>query len=63
MLIREHSVFSRSLESLVPPLPLSAYLDDTCTIPTAIYSLLQQPNGEEFADAAVVLSLFLAFQP
>ena len=35
--------------------------DETRTIPIAIYSLLQQPDGEQMAMRLVALSLFLAF--
>ncbi len=46
----------------MPPLPLLAiFQKKPGTIPIAIYSLLQQPDGESMAMRLVILSLILAF--
>ncbi|GAA5181665.1 molybdate ABC transporter permease subunit [Acinetobacter kookii] len=62
MLIGSILCFSRSLGEFGATITFVGNIpDETRTIPIAIYSLLQQPNGEEFAMRVVVLSLFLAF--
>ena len=62
MLIGSILCFSRSLGEFGATITFVGNIpDETRTIPIAIYSLLQQPNGEEFAMRLVVLSLFLAF--
>lgn len=46
----------------MPPLPFVGNIpDETRTIPIAIYSFLQQPDGENMAMRLVALSLFLVF--
>lgn len=62
MLIGSILCFSRSLGEFGATITFVGNIPgETRTIPIAIYSLLQQPNGEEFAMRLVVLSLFLAF--
>jgi len=62
MLIGSILCFSRSLGEFGATITFVGNIpDESRTIPIAIYSLLQQPNGEEFAMRLVVLSLFLAF--
>jgi len=54
--------FSRSLGEFGATITFVGNIpDETRTIPIAIYSLLQQPNGEEMAMRLVALSLVLAF--
>ena len=62
MLIGSILCFSRSLGEFGATITFVGNIpDETRTIPIAIYSLLQQPNGEEMAMRLVVLSLILAF--
>lgn len=54
--------FSRSLGEFGATITFVGNIpDETRTIPIAIYSFLQQPNGEEMAMRLVMLSLLLAF--
>ena len=54
--------FSRSLGEFGATITFVGNIpDETRTIPIAIYSLLQQPNGEQMAMRLVALSLILAF--
>ena len=54
--------FSRSLGEFGATITFVGNIpDETRTIPIAIYSLLQQPNGEDMAMRLVALSLVLAF--
>lgn len=54
--------FSRSLGEFGATITFVGNIpDETRTIPIAIYSFLQQPNGENMAMRLVALSLFLAF--
>ncbi|NNH87606.1 molybdate ABC transporter permease subunit [Acinetobacter terrae] len=54
--------FSRSLGEFGATITFVGNIpDETRTIPIAIYSFLQQPNGEDMAMRLVALSLFLAF--
>lgn len=54
--------FSRSLGEFGATITFVGNIpDETRTIPIAIYSLLQQPDGEQMAMRLVALSLFLAF--
>ena len=54
--------FSRSLGEFGATMTFVGNIpDETRTIPIAIYSFLQQPNGEEMAIRLVSLSLILAF--
>ncbi|WP_374528910.1 molybdate ABC transporter permease subunit [Acinetobacter sp.] len=54
--------FSRSLGEFGATITFVGNIpDETRTIPIAIYSFLQQPNGEEMAIRLVMLSLLLAF--
>ena len=62
MLIGSILCFSRSLGEFGATITFVGNIpDETRTIPIAIYSLLQQPNGEEMAMHLVILSLALAF--
>ena len=62
MLIGSILCFSRSLGEFGATITFVGNIpDETRTIPIAIYSLLQQPNGEEMAMRLVALSIFLAF--
>ena len=62
MLIGSILCFSRSLGEFGATITFVGNIpDETRTIPIAIYSLLQQPNGEEMAMRLVTLSIFLAF--
>lgn len=62
MLIGSILCFSRSLGEFGATITFVGNIpDETRTIPIAIYSLLQQPNGEEMAMRLVILSLVLAF--
>lgn len=54
--------FSRSLGEFGATITFVGNIpDETRTIPIAIYSFLQQPDGENMAMRLVALSLFLAF--
>lgn len=54
--------FSRSLGEFGATITFVGNIpDETRTIPIAIYSFLQQPNGEEMAMRLVALSMLLAF--
>ena len=54
--------FSRSLGEFGATITFVGNIpDETRTIPIAIYSFLQQPDGEDMAIRLVALSLFLAF--
>ena len=54
--------FSRSLGEFGATITFVGNIpDETRTIPIAIYSLLQQPDGEQMALRLVLLSLGLAF--
>ena len=54
--------FSRSLGEFGATITFVGNIpDETRTIPIAIYTLIQQPNGEQMAMRLVVLSLILAF--
>ena len=54
--------FSRSLGEFGATITFVGNIpDETRTIPIAIYSFLQQPNGEDLAMRLVALSLVLAF--
>jgi molybdate transport system permease protein len=54
--------FSRSLGEFGATITFVGNIpDETRTIPIAIYSLLQQPDGEDLAMRLVILSLLLAF--
>ncbi|MCJ8161189.1 molybdate ABC transporter permease subunit [Acinetobacter zhairhuonensis] len=54
--------FSRSLGEFGATITFVGNIpDETRTVPIAIYSFLQQPNGEEMAMRLVMLSLLLAF--
>lgn len=54
--------FSRSLGEFGATITFVGNIpDETRTIPIAIYSFLQQPDGEDMAMRLVTLSLFLAF--
>ncbi|PWB14532.1 molybdate ABC transporter permease subunit [Acinetobacter sp. AM] len=54
--------FSRSLGEFGATITFVGNIpDETRTIPIAIYSFLQQPNGEEMAIRLVALSMLLAF--
>lgn len=54
--------FSRSLGEFGATITFVGNIqDETRTIPIAIYSLIQQPDGEQAAMRLVVLSLFIAF--
>ena len=54
--------FSRSLGEFGATITFVGNIpDETRTIPIAIYSFLQQPNGEDMAIRLVMLSLLLAF--
>lgn len=54
--------FSRSLGEFGATITFVGNIpDETRTIPIAIYSFLQQPNGEEMAMRLVALSILLAF--
>ena len=54
--------FSRSLGEFGATITFVGNIpDETRTIPIAIYSFLQQPDGEQMAMRLVVLSLILAF--
>ena len=54
--------FSRSLGEFGATITFVGNIpDETRTIPIAIYSLIQQPNGEESAMRLVILSLLAAF--
>ncbi|MFT4021943.1 MAG: molybdate ABC transporter permease subunit [Acinetobacter sp.] len=54
--------FSRSLGEFGATITFVGNIpDETRTIPIAIYSLLQQPNGDHLAIRLVVLSMILAF--
>lgn len=54
--------FSRSLGEFGATITFVGNIpDETRTIPIAIYSFLQQPNGEDMAMRLVMLSLLLAF--
>lgn len=54
--------FSRSLGEFGATITFVGNIpDETRTIPIAIYSFLQQPNGEDMAMRLVTLSLLLAF--
>lgn len=54
--------FSRSLGEFGATITFVGNIpDETRTLPIAIYSFLQQPNGEDMAIRLVMLSLLLAF--
>ena len=54
--------FSRSLGEFGATITFVGNIpDETRTIPIAIYTLIQQPDGEQMAMRLVVLSLILAF--
>ena len=54
--------FSRSLGEFGATITFIGNIpDETRTIPIAIYSFLQQPDGEIMAMRLVILSLILAF--
>ncbi|GAA5556079.1 molybdenum transport system permease protein ModB [Acinetobacter schindleri] len=62
MLIGSILCFSRSLGEFGATITFVGNIpDETRTIPIAIYSLLQQPDGEQMALRLVLLSLGLAF--
>lgn len=62
MLIGSILCFSRSLGEFGATITFVGNIpDETRTIPIAIYSFLQQANGEEMAIRLVTLSLLLAF--
>lgn len=62
MIIGSILCFSRSLGEFGATITfVGNILGETRTVPIAIYSFLQQPNGEEMALRLVMLSLVLAF--
>lgn len=62
MIIGSILCFSRSLGEFGATITFVGNIpDETRTMPIAIYSFLQQPNGEEMALRLVMLSLVLAF--
>ncbi len=62
MIIGSILCFSRSLGEFGATITFVGNIpDETRTMPIAIYSFLQQPNGEEMALRLVMLSLILAF--
>jgi len=62
MLIGSILCFSRSLGEFGATITFVGNIpDETRTIPIAIYSLLQQPDGDAMAMRLVTLSLVLAF--
>ena len=62
ILIRSILCFSRSLGEFGATITFVGNIpDETRTIPIAIYTLIQQPDGEQMAMRLVVLSLILAF--
>lgn len=62
LLIGSILCFSRSLGEFGATITFVGNIpDETRTVPIAIYSLLQQPDGEQMAIRLVILSLLLAF--
>ncbi len=62
MIIGSILCFSRSLGEFGATITFVGNIPgETRTVPIAIYSFLQQPNGEEMALRLVMLSLVLAF--
>jgi molybdate transport system permease protein len=62
MIIGSILCFSRSLGEFGATITFVGNIpDETRTVPIAIYSLLQQPDGEQMAQRLVMLSVALAF--